>query len=159
MNGGTTLLEAQEWLRERVDHGAACPCCTQFAKVYRRKIHSTMARDLLITYREAGQEWFHLPSLLASRAGVRPGQGGDFCKLAYWGLIEEDDAVRDDGSTRSGWWRITDLGDQFVRNRLAVPKYARIYDGRCMGLVDESMATIRDALGSKFNYDDLMQGI
>ena len=34
-----TLDEAKAWLRDQVDDGAHCPCCGQFAKVYKRRIH------------------------------------------------------------------------------------------------------------------------
>ena len=53
-----SLGDAREWLRERVEHGARCPCCTQFAKVYERKLNSRMARQLITFWWE---DWFHVP--------------------------------------------------------------------------------------------------
>jgi hypothetical protein len=146
----TPLGEAREWLRERADDGASCPCCTQFAKVYRRKIHATMARELILVYRHAGLGVFDLPPLVPN--------SGDLPKTRFWGLLARVDGVREDGSRRVGLWRVTDAGQQFVLMRLAVPKYARIYDGRCLGLVGAPV-TIRDCLGSRFNYDELMRGV
>src|ERR1044072_5955600 len=143
-----TLGEAADRLRGLVDHGHECPCCTQFAKVYRRKIHATMARELIQFYRVAGRDWGHLPSILGYN-------GGDVTKCRYWGLIVEDDAIRDDGSSGAGWWQGTPAGHLWVRGRLAVPKFARIYDGRCLGL-EGALVTIRDALGDRFDYGDLM---
>lgn len=146
----TSLAEAQGWLRERVDDGAACPCCTQYAKVYRRKINAGQAQPLIRMWRLCGTQWCHIPTELASR-------GHEESKLAYWGILEEELKLRDDGG-RAGWWRITELGRRFVLDEVRLPKYARIYDGRCLGLAGEPQG-IRDALGVKFNYSDLMVGI
>jgi hypothetical protein len=145
------LGEARDWLRERIDDGEACPCCGQFAKVYRRTINSGMAVLLLALYRAAQPgEWVKVPSL--------GGQGGDITKCRYWELIEpQPDLTRDDGSNRTGWWRLTYRGVEFILDRLAVPKYARVYDGRLLNLTGPPV-TIRDALGARFNYDELMAG-
>lgn len=145
-----TLEQAKDYLRERLDEGAECPCCEQLAKVYRRKIHSTMARDLVITYREAGREWFHVRMVLGYHHG-------DFAKLAMWGLVEESAEKRDDGG-RAGWWRITPLGVSYIRGVYRVPKYARVYNGRLLSLDTSELVNIHDALGTKFNLADLMAG-
>lgn len=150
MNQDVTLVEAKDWLRARVEDGVECPCCTQFAKVYRRKIHTTMAADLITAYRVTGHHWFHLPTLLDGR------HPGDFGKLAHWELVVEMPAVRADGSNRAGWWRVSDHGRRFVLGEIRVPKYAHLYDGRLLKLDRSEWVSIRDALGDRFNYDDLM---
>lgn len=141
------LGEARRWLRERTTQGAPCPCCTQFAKVYLRPITSTMARDAVVIVRDAGREWFHMPTVLGHNTG-------DTAKLANWGFLEEDNRTRDDGG-RAGWWRITDGLEQFVRHGLAVPKYARIYDGRSLGLTGDPV-TIVDCLRERFDLAELL---
>jgi len=148
-----TLGQAQLWLRAHVDEGVACPCCTQFAKIYRRRIHSTMARDLITAHRCEGLAPFHVPTLLRRAASA-----GDFAKLAYWGLIAELPGRRDDGAKHAGWWQITDDGRRFVCNQLRVPKYARIYDGRLIALDSDETVSIVDALGTRFDYGELMRG-
>lgn len=141
----------RDWLRERVDDGVKCPCCMQFAKVYRRKIHAAMAHDLIRFYRAgAAGEWRHVRGTLGH-------DGGDFAKLIYWELIVEDDREREDGG-RAGWWQITPKGVAYVTDCLRVPKYARIYDGRCLELIGAPVG-IRDALGMKFSYRQLMDGL
>jgi hypothetical protein len=142
-----TLGEARAELRTLVDEGATCPCCTQFAKVYKRKIHSMMAYELIVCWRTAGAEWFHLPT-------IAPVRGGDFGKLRYWGLVVEEIERRPDGG-RSGWWHITPAGADWILHGALVQKYARIYDGRCLSFEGEPVS-IRDALGDKFRYDELM---
>lgn len=149
----TSLAEAQEWLRERIDDGETCPCCTQFAKVYRRRLNASMARGLILFYRAHGVWWGHAPST----SGIAE-LGGEFARLRWWGLIQEHEGGRDDGNPHAGQWRITPTGLSFVFNHLEVPAYARVYNGRCLNLDDTTTTTIGRALGHRFNYDELMAG-
>lgn len=147
-----TLGVVKVLMRPRVDKGLPCPCCKQFVKVYRRKIPGRAAADLVTLHRRHGNEWFRLIDALGQR------HPADFTKLRYWSLIEPKQGRRDDGSERNGWWRVTDIGERFVRGEVSVPKYARLYDGRCLGLIGDP-TTIHDALGKKFRYDELMAGV
>jgi len=147
---GMTLGEARDWLRERIEDGEECPCCRQFAKVYRRRLYATMAHELILCWRAGGTDWFYLPDTIQ--------RGGDVAKCRYWGLMQEAEGVRDDGSSRHGWWRVTDVGQRFVRGQTSVMSHARIYDGRCLGLVGEPI-TIQEALGQRFDYAELMAGV
>lgn len=142
------LGDAKQWLRERVEDGAECPCCTQFAKVYRRKINSGMARALISQWCAAGQDLVHTKALWLPFSK-------EAAQLQWWGLIAQDETPRDDGG-QSGWWRITDLGAGFVRRRVEVPKYAHVYDGRLLRLDTSQTVSITDCLGTRFNYEELM---
>lgn len=157
-NDDMTLQEARDKLRELIEDGEKCPCCTQFAKVYKRKIHASMASALLAIYRASratrGNE---MPFIEISKI-LPHKQVADAAKLRYWGLIQEEPSVRSDGSERTGFWRITQRGVEFARNRSQEPKYAKLYDGRCLGF-DGGVVTIKDALGKKFDYGELMAGI
>lgn len=144
-----TLGDAKEWLRERLDEGAHCPLCTQMAKVYRRKLNTSMAAALIQFWRVHGRDWGHAPT-----TGTIARLGGDWAQLRMWGLTEELTEPREDGG-RAGWWRLTELGVQFVANQFTVPKYVRLYDGRLMGHAGDQV-TIVDALGDRFDYSELM---
>lgn len=144
---GVTLDQAKAWLRRHVEEGAHCPCCGQMAKVYPRRIHSSMARALIKMYRAPGA-WVRLTDILEHRQIV------DAAKLRYWGLIEEEQERRPDGG-RAGWWGVTEAGRAFVEGRATVTKYARIYDGRCLRMTGPEVG-ITDALGDAFDYDELM---
>lgn len=147
-----TLGQLKQWLRQHASAGAECPVCEQHVQVYRRKINSGMARSLIRMYQVAGTNWVHVPTQI----GARSREEG---KLAYWGLVEEEKAVRPDGG-RTGYWRVTALGELFVTNpSVTVPKYARVYNGRALSLDNLEKVTIKDALGTKFNYNDLMAGV
>jgi hypothetical protein len=143
------LEDAKQWLRERLDEGARCPCCTQEAKIYRRSIHANMARVLILLSRLPAGEYAHVPTY----ANVR---GGDYVKLKHWGFIEQDPAAeRDDGSKRVGWWRITEAGRRFVKGEPA-PRYIHLYAQRFVPRSCDEMITVEQALGQKFNYNELM---
>jgi len=142
-----TLGEARDWLRAHVEHGEACPCCTQFAKIYRRKINRGMAKSLVRMYRAARLEWQHIPTSIPARSREEG-------KLRYWGLVQEADEEREDGG-RAGWWRVTPLGEQWLCGTVTVPSHCRLYDGRLLSLVGEP-TTISDALGEPFDLRELM---
>lgn len=147
---GMTLGEARAKLREYVKDGHPCPCCRQMAKVYERKINRAMARTLAALYRWGGEEYTHGPSL--------PGDTHEISQLQWWDLVEEErDERRADGGRR-GYWKITPKGIAWLAGRSTVPKYARIYDGRVLSLEGDQVSH-RDALGAKFDYDDLMKGL
>jgi hypothetical protein len=147
------LGEVRDWIRIRVEKGVHCPACEQFAKVYRRQIYAGMVRSLILMFREGDfgrRLYVHVPSL-------DPARGGDVAKLQFWGLIEEERGTRVDGG-RAGYWRVTRRGQDWIERKTAVPKYARIYDGRMLSLTGP-LVTIDDALGEHFRLDDLMEGI
>jgi hypothetical protein len=150
-----TLEDAKAWLRERLDAGERCPCCKQRAQLYRRTITAEMGWVIVTAYRLHGGgpagAWFHLPTLYPKR--------GDSAKLGLWGLIEEErEVIREDGG-RAGWWRVTDQGARFARGEIEVPRYALQYDSRLFGFEGEDRpVTIRDALGTKFDLQALLDG-
>lgn len=143
-----TVGDARDWLVRNLGHGVMCPVCGQNAKVYRRKINSGMAKSLILIFRIAGEGWIHVRVI-----GAKSREEG---KLAYWGLLEEQRAARPDGG-RAGYWRLTRRGVLYVRGQLAVPKYAVVYDGQCLSF-EGPQVKIQDALGTEFNYADLMAG-
>ena len=145
-----SLAQVKNWLRTHAEKGVDCPACEQRVQVYKRKINSGMARSLIEMYRVGGLDWIHVPTQI----GARSREEG---KLAYWNLVEEERAVRPDGG-RTGYWRLTRIGELFVTNRCTVPKYARVYNGRVLSLIPTEQVTITDALGTKFSYSDLMAG-
>ena len=165
-SNGYSLREAKIWLEERVNaEGAICPCCNQFAKIYKRTINSSMAYALILIERQfaKGQDlepegWLHVPTFLTRvKAGVA-GRGGDWAKLVYWGILEKRVALRDDGSARVGHYKLPPLGVEFVHGKTSVPKFAHVYNGKALKLSGKDIF-IQEALSksNKFNYNELMQ--
>lgn len=147
-----TIQAGKDWLLARVRKpgGATCPLCDQHAQMYRRKINAGMAHSLIRMYRINGTDWVHVPTSI----GARSREEG---KLAYWRLVEEQVGKGLHGG-RAGYWRVTAFGEKFLRAQEKVPTYALVYNGRVMGY-EGAMISIKDALGTKFNYNDLMAGI
>lgn len=136
-----SLAEAREFVEDGIrDKGVTCPCCGQFAKLYPRTLNGQMASALIKCWRAAGTDWFHVPTLVPARA--------DEAKLRYWGFIEQD-------PTRNGYWRVTEQGVQFIRQLIRVPRQALVYNTRLYGFKGPDWG-IKEALGQKFDYDELM---
>jgi hypothetical protein len=162
---GASLEDAKRWLRARFKKGATCPCCSQHVKCYRRPMNKSMAYVLLLMscYFRGDQveEWLHVPSYIAEMVADHPRRAaavrGDWAKLKYWGLIEEKPEVRDDGSPRVGYWKLTPLGRQFVARQVKVPSHVYIYNGDPLRRVVDELITIDEALGKEFNYDEIMR--
>lgn len=149
-----TLKDARDELRKRVQHGHECPCCKQFAKVYKRRLNHVPAAALIALYREAGREFAHLPTIVKRRLPQFANQGGYTVLSAHWKLIEEERASRPDGG-RTGYWRVTTLGEDFILRRASVPSHAELYDDRLLKFYGDP-AMIEDCLGKRFNYAELM---
>lgn len=128
--------------------GVICPGCGQFAKVYKRKVNSGMARSLIAMYRAGGTTWVDVTSVTDRRSREEG-------KLAYWGLVEEFTEGRADGG-RAGMWRVTRRGEQFVLGTLTVPQTAEVYNGTCLRTYGPETSIVT-ALGDKFDYRELME--
>lgn len=137
----TTLEQAKAWLRARLRAGERCPCCTQRAQVYRRPINTATALFLIEAVRRFRGVAFHLPTAFPAR--------GDTAKARYWGLIATADG--------DGMWVVTPEGERFARGALAIPRYALVYDSRCLGFEGDPV-TIRDCLPNRFDLDALLEG-
>lgn len=130
--------------------GVICPCCDQYARVYRRRLNVPMVRALMRMYVAAGtREYVHTPTLLGGRRGEE-------ARLSYWQLTKESDGTRTDGGRR-GWWRVTERGELFLNGEITVPSHALVYNGQCLRLDGEPIS-VRDALGHDFNLRELLNG-
>jgi hypothetical protein len=154
-----TVEEARKWVSDRISFGVRCPCCDQFAKVYRRTMTAAMAQALVSMYRiaERADEWVHVPSTLGPTHNAA--RGGDFAKLRYWGLVRESDGevIIDGDKKSSGFWKITPQGQAFVRGQVRVPRHIFLYDSVFLRYSDDTI-DITEALATSFSYTDLMSG-
>ena len=147
-----TLAEARKRVQIGMDDadGIICPCCGQKAKRYRRTLTSEVGRFLIHLvglFQRNNGDWVDV-----RRIDVR---GGDYAKAAYWSLACK--APNTDPTKRtSGLWRPTLRGSAFVWGRVAVPRYAYVFNGQCER-VDGPPTTIEEVLGKSFDYRELMQ--
>ena len=148
-----TLKDARDYVNANRVEGVHCPCCGQMARDYRRKLNTIMARALiwLVRTSASGDEWVDI-GLQAPRWFHRG--GGEFAKLAHWGLIEERLIPSTRGGRTSGIWRPTDKGVSFARNEIAIASHVTLYDNHIVGISNTSI-TIRQALGEHFDFQEL----
>ena len=121
-------------------------------KRYKRKLNAGLARFLVYLYRQFEKqpalEWFKIRQ---AKEGADFGVSisGEFCKLVCWGLIEAKPNDSD------GYWRLTDLGNAFVREEASVKSHIIVLNNEFQGFSGGDI-TIREALSSKFSYEALM---
>jgi len=153
-----TVAEARKILREKAREPDGCICCVckQNVKVYRRKFNRTMAKFLVEMYKvdEEGIGWLHVASsdrILQITRGA-----GDFAKSRYWDLIEQRFDLVGGKKVGSGDWRITQKGREFVEGKITIEKYAFVYNKHCLGFSEGEPLSIRQALGEKYDYEEMM---
>lgn len=137
------------------DKGYFCGCCGLFVKRYKRHINCNMALALIILYREGIRDFVHLENLMISKGYKRC---GDASYLIHWKFLERLKEKRDDGSARNGQYKITSLGLLFVEGKVTGKEYALIFNNNVEEFGGKEI-TIQEALGKKFNYENLMSGI
>lgn len=150
-----TNAEASENFKARLKAGNKCDCpvCGRHAQLYRRKFHASMALQLIRLYRLGGTaHYIHASKLIID--GVSG--SGDFSKAKYWELIFQKPTGDDDASKSSGLWILSDKGERFVRGLIRIPREVMVFDDRVEGISTETVS-IQEALGSKFNYRELME--
>lgn len=132
--------------------GYRCECCGGFVKKYTRSFNSNMSLALLCLYKHHPNGYVHVEKLLQEKGYQRC---GDFSYLKHYRLIEQLTEDRADGSNRNGYYKLTSLGIMFVEGKEKVKKNFIMFKGKCEGFEGEEI-TIQQALGKKFNYNELM---
>jgi len=149
--------EVIEALRAEVDDhlqpgmpAMKCRICRRTVFLGKHKIDSAMARALVRMYRfhqRYGDEWMDYRNYRAR------GESRKHSLLRHWDLVERAD--RKTGPS-AGFWRITELGRDFIDGEVEVPAAAWLYNDTCYGFVKRK-TTIRQALGNKFDLDELLR--
>lgn len=124
---------------------STCPCCEGNVKVYPRKLHADMAYFLILLKRACDKEFrFYHPRDLAE-SGEKASTDASYLDL--WGLVEKNAKL----------YSITDMGIGFVMGRFPVPRTAHVLSPpKTVLRWSEEETTIQEALGDKFDYDELM---
>lgn len=150
---GKSLWQARTELRENIEDGATCPCCGQLAKVYKRKLNKEMAKWLvwlvnkyLKSLKHHSEDWVDVRD-----SKVR---GGDYAKLALWGLAKRKPADEESKSRTSGLWKPTARGIDFAMGRRTVPSHLYLYNNEIVR-ASETQTSINKALGEDFDYQDV----
>lgn len=149
-----TVGEVRRILEARAADGERCPCCTSNVKVYRRPLTSVGARAVAALYTEHRLTFGHMADVARKHLPESASQGGYLVLGQHWGLIESEPIVRGDVG-RTGYWRVTDRGEAWLRGETSIPKYALLFQGRCLALEGDLLRR-EAALGQHFDFRALM---
>lgn len=136
------------------DKGFVCPHCGSFCKRYYRKMNANMCVVMIALFRKKKFGFVKIEEFMRVNGFQR---SGDFPYLVHWELLEKMQGERPDGSSRNGFYKLTEKGRKFVLCEIMVPQTVIMYNGKCEGFEGASI-TIKDALGKRFDYAELMKG-
>lgn len=111
-----------------------------------------MCVALICLYNSGIQDYVHLENLLLERGYKRC---GDFSYLSHFRFIERLKEKRLDGSSRNGMYRITSSGIMFAEGKITAKSKFIMRQNKLQGFEGEDIY-IQQALGKKFNYDELI---
>lgn len=161
------IERVRRFFASRLDTGDDCPCCTRYAKRQHRVLGCGPARwliELVYLYKD---DPIHTGQVIKNLKGANVSGSDATSVLPLYGLISpapapsrksippSERSKAPKGRT-SGYWRPTQLGRDFVFEKINVPE--RVVT--CLGLPEAFEGipvSIREALGKKFNYAELMR--
>jgi len=153
-----TIKEAKRHVLDNRDAGVWCPCCGIYCQVYTFHFTANMAYSLmwLVKRRREGPEgeWVHV-SDEGPRGSLKSRCEG---KLEHWGVVERASKELCPSRKRwSGLWRATAKGQHVADRIVRVPKFVRLYRNKVLEWSPETV-DIKDALGTEFDYQKLING-
>ena len=156
MSNDKTLDEARTDVFEgmRTAAGIICPCCDQKAKLYPRALNSGMVKILISMHQATpnlSDPWLHVSKHFLAHKQNAVAQ--EYSKLRFWGLIEQQED--DEGNHVPGVWKVTEKGQEFVRDECEVPRIAYVFNNTVFGFSKDT-TNIQKALTDKFSYTELM---
>jgi len=162
------IKRVRRYFAEQLDDGVDCPACTRHAQRQHRPLGCGPARWLieLVFLSEDGKA-VHTGEIVKNLKGNNVSGTDATSVLPLYGLIEP--ALNPEAAINppppsskshakgrtAGFWRPTKLGRAFALGKIKVP--ARIVT--CLGVPEAfegEPVSIQDALGQKFNYDEIM---
>ena len=148
------LVLAQDELLTLIVKGTHCRLCGQPVKIYSRPLNSAMSRTLIKMHLHGKKTdgWVNMSEVKNFGLPSR-----DYGTLAHWGMTEKGGGVKSDGNPRTGLYRITKKGLDFIEDRIRVPAAIWTYNKKLLGMSKETIS-VREALGKKFNYTEMMNG-
>ncbi len=152
---GEDVEGAGRWLKEAAWRagGVSCPCCGRHIQIYKRHLPTDAARFTVLLVRT----WLRTPEEQREWVDIRhfSFRGGDYAKAIHWGLAELKENTSDPEKKNCGLWRPTRLGITFAGGIARVPSHVFLYLNEVVGHSERRIDVV-EALGKKFNYEELM---
>lgn len=135
--------------------GTTCEVCTRYVRLYKYPLKSTLALSLIYLYKAAPDGSVVDLSQYIRDKGWKRNLRDAIAELRHFGLAEP---ANPNSVATHGRWKITPLGVAFVLGKKVVPGHVFLLKNQCVGK-SNSFVDIRTALGTKFNYYELMKPI
>lgn len=135
----------QQWIETISDKGGCCPVCDRFGKIYKYKLSKALALSLKWIVNNGGTAGWVNVQKNAPREMMR---SKTYPLLEHWGMIESQGA-------RSGVWRATQSGKDFVAGLKIAPSAVYVYDDKLMA-VDAMHTSFLGCFDVDFNFEELM---
>ena len=169
---GDSLREERKKLAASLHKGISCLLCGRNNKLYERSVNGAQVAGLLLIAQwfrlvwrgapdlekfgvrdTAGSWWLKYQSYFGTldNAPYSAKGGGTVAKMRFYGLIENLEAERPDGSTRNGHWRLTEMGRAFVENKMPIPSKYIEWNNRLYALAGRPRSA-GDLLGKDFDW-------
>lgn len=153
-----TLDDAKREVKENMHTGCSCPCCSQYVRMYKRKLTSAMGYGLIRMYRKHNLDWFHAENSMKEMQDLPSSIRGDFTKLRHWGLLAKSQKNDDHTKKDNGVYKITPKGADFIHGLIKTESHVLLYNGSSYGLTGDKTSMV-GVLGSKFSYKELMSEV
>lgn len=164
---GPTVRQARAEVEQKLMRGGStCPCCGRNAKAYHRKFSALMAATTIWLTRRSE---YHQTITFVGQPGTEAYMRGhgwvqwakeapdtihrlhEISRVVAFELAHESSATG-----FSGWYMPTKRAHDFIRGRSTVPAGAWTWDRGVLAFDGEEI-TIREALGVRFDLDELLQ--
>ena len=134
------------WNKTIEGEGGFCPCCGKKGKVYKTKLSQHLALCLrwIHVHADPADGWVDVQNT-APRFMLK---SKTYPLLEHWDLIEGK-------SFRSGIWRVTLKGQDFLNGLINLPSAVHIYDNKIWGFEAEEVS-FRGCFGIHFDFDEMM---
>jgi hypothetical protein len=167
-----TAALRHEWYKKiESPKGARCVVCDRYGKIYSIKLTGSMVRSLVWLYDEQTRhrvKWVNVPE----NAPKHVFRAYSLTSLKHWGLVapmpkaEKSAPVDTPENTQikkpqtvktktSGNWRVTVIGEEFLRGTTKMPDRVFVYNDLRVGASD-TLLSARECLARKFNYEELL---
>ena len=132
--------------------GYICSHCGSYCKEYTRKFNSNMALCMVLLWKHKINGFVKVEDFLLEHGQKRC---GDFSYLVHYGFLEKQKVKREDGSKKNGYYRLTGRGILFLEGKITAAEKFKVFQNKFQGFAGKDI-TLKDALGTKFNFDEMI---
>ena len=128
-----------------------CPHCDAKMVEYKHGLSKGLARSLYLISKHLNRKnEFHI-----AKCEMTYSQRENSRKLKHWGIIEK----LGDKDSKGGWWRLTDIGEAFIRGNIQLRKYVWSYRGDFVRFDGDRVYITQMTDGWKYRTDYVREAV